>query len=250
MNTPEQKAQEEGYSFPYHYISGYENNNFTQFQNYKWGINYEATIQFLLSKISEETSNSIIDIGCGDGRLTKELYQKFGKTKNVVGLDYSDKAINWAKSLNPEITFYAKDIVQETINEKFEAGVLMEVFEHIPPISANAFVNAIAGLIKNGGHLYLTVPHINYPLTVHHFRHFSIKTLTEAFEDKFDILEIIPFEKIDKRKRILDTILTNKYFILNHTGFLNKIFKYYQKKLFFVKNENSCKRLFLKARRK
>ena len=52
---------------------------------------------------------SLIDVGCGDGRLIYEAigYKKFSK---LVGVDYSDKAISFAKIINNNCKFYRIDL--------------------------------------------------------------------------------------------------------------------------------------------
>ncbi|MDC0376153.1 class I SAM-dependent methyltransferase [Pelagibacteraceae bacterium] len=56
--------------------------------------------RFILNEIKKDDQSikSIVDVGCGDGRITKELSETFN-TKKILGIDYSSKAINLAKAL-------------------------------------------------------------------------------------------------------------------------------------------------------
>src|SRR5262245_37977053 len=70
-HTP-QTLQEAEYWFPYHYVSQWSP-RFSQCFYDSWGIHYISTIEFLLEKLSALPFYSIVDIGCGDGRMSREL---------------------------------------------------------------------------------------------------------------------------------------------------------------------------------
>ena len=242
-----QKKQDDEYDFPYHYVSKYRN-GFKQHFNDSWGINYVSTIEFLIQKISSEICfESIIDVGCGDGRLVKELREDF-PAKRIQGIDFSQRAINLAKALNSAGEFYCKDITEKP-DKRFDICTLIEVFEHIPPNSSNQFVEGIANHLNKSGILYVTVPHSNKPVEYKHYRHFTIKSLISCFSDHFSPVEIIPFESNGIQKRILDTLLTNKLFILNVQRLRNIIYEYYKKNLFIVSDEKQCNRIFIKFKK-
>ncbi|MFW2605348.1 class I SAM-dependent methyltransferase [Aliarcobacter butzleri] len=244
-----QKSQDTEYDLPYHHISKFRG-KFSQTFNDTWGINYVSTIEFLLHKLEDENFSSIVDIGCGDGRLTLELYREFRNQSKILGIDYSEKAIRQARAVVNADIFKCVDITTEKLQEKFDLGLLIEVFEHVNPIYEEEFVCGIKNLLNQNAILYVTIPHENKPIEYKHYRHFSKSTILKSFEKYFEPIEIIPFEKISKRKKIIDWCLTNKYFILNHDKFKNFIYKYYKQNLFYVMDEQSCQRLFIKFRRK
>lgn len=247
MNQNEQKIQEEEYSFPYHYIPSYTK-NFTQTVNWTWGIKYISAIEFVIDKINQESHGSIIDIGCGDGRLTKELSEKLPNIK-ITGIDYSLRAINIARALNPTLDFKNIDIIKQEISEKYDVATLIEVFEHIPVDQHEKFVKSVASLIQPDGLLYLTVPHKNKPLNPKHFKHFDSKSIKEHFEEYFEVKEIIFIDKKTKLNKIISLILTNKLFILNNQKIKNILY-YIYKKLCLITQEDKCLRLFVKFKRK
>lgn len=247
MNTEKIPGiQEDSYDFPYHHVPTYKK-GFTQSFYWHWGINYVATIEFLIDKLKQEKFQSLADVGCGDGRLTKELRKEFSHVE-VEGIDYSEKAIRLAKAMDFEGKYECLDITKNQLKKRYDIALLIEVFEHIQPECGEAFLSAVANLINPGGLLIMTVPHINVPVEPKHYRHFSVETLSQCLEKKFVIEEIIPFEKKDKRKDIIDLLLYNKIFILNSGRIKNLIYKYYKKNLFFVKGEELCKRIYIKAR--
>ena len=238
-----QKLQDDEYAFPYHYVSQFEN-GFTQCFYDSWGINYVATIQFILSKLKEAPFGNIIDIGCGDGRLVQEIQRAF-PGKEIFGIDYSLRAITLARAMNPGGNYRQLNILTQEGEKQYDAGILMEVFEHIPPEDSDAFIRAIVKLLKPGGVLFVTVPHANKPLEYKHYRHFSSQSLSAAFAPYFDIQEVVPFEKGRRRKKIIDFILGNRLFILNYPRLRRILYNYYRNNLFFSPEEK-CNRLFLK----
>ena len=247
INTA-QTIQEDEYDYPYHYLVSAQP-YFHQHAIDNWGINYLSTIEFILEKISVLRSKSIIDIGCGDGRLTRELVKRFPNTK-VLGIDYSSKAIKLARALNPNIDYKKINIISGSIANKYDTAILMEVFEHIPISQQQKFIAGVAKTIGKNGSLYLTVPHTNVAVQPKHFQHFDSKSISDSLSDKFIIEQIIPFEVISWRKNIIDRLLSNQYFVLNYPPILIRIYEYYKKHLFHVTTENRAKRLLVIAKKK
>jgi len=247
----EQQVQDDFYKFPYHYCVQFKN-QFSMIYLFDWGLNYASAVEFLLEKISKnEKKDSILDIGCGDGRLTRELYLKF-KNSKVEGVDYSEKPIQLATALNSDlnIKFHAKNIIEDRFTQTFDIATLMEVYEHIEPKNAKLFLKGVYETLNNDGVLHLTVPHKNVPIAPHHFRHFTVESLTEELKEYFDIIEVIPFEKISGKRKWLMRLFANKYVILNHKKLNNKLYNYYKRKLFFVKDESQCQRIYVQCKKR
>lgn len=244
-----QLLQDEEYSFPYHYIPKYKD-GFTQNYNWSWGKQYASAIEFILNEIKKDDQyvKSIVDIGCGDGRITKELSETFNN-KKILGIDYSSKAINLARVLNPNISFLNIDIISEKIKEKFDAITLIEVFEHIPLDLCEDFTQALPDFLNDNGKIYLTVPHQNKTLQDKHFQHFNYKSLAKYFEKNFKITEVIYIQKHDKLLSALNKLMSNNFYIINNSFLNNYFYKFYKKRYFFAE-ENNCGRIYLKLIKK
>jgi len=242
-----QTVQEEQYRFPHHYVPQFKGGFSTSVYS-GFGINYVSTIEFLLSKLDKIEFNSLADIGAGDGRLVKELAEQY-PTKKVTGIDYSQRAINMAKGLNPTLDFIKADIINDNILKKFDILTLIEVFEHIPIEICDDFVNALHELLNGNGLLLLTVPHVNKPVSKKHYQHFSSTSLKEYFEKKFFVEEEIFFEVKNWRLFFIRKLLKNKLFLLNNQWMLNCLYKSYKKHCFYTV-EKDCGRIFLKLRKK
>lgn len=248
MHNKRQDLQEAEYKFPYHYISSFKpafKHSFTD----TWGINYVSTVEYLLGRLDQLEFSSIVDVGCGDGRFSRELSERF-RNKFVLGIDYSYRAIDLARAINRDmdnLRFIAYDIRNSWDGKKHDIAILMEVFEHIPTRDEEAFISGLHELLRKGGILLLTVPHTNKPVEYKHFRHFSSYTIAESLKNLFEITEIVPFEKVTPIRRIVYFLLANQFFVLNNQRLLNWIYKYYRNNLFFCEKENKCQRIFLKA---
>jgi 2-polyprenyl-3-methyl-5-hydroxy-6-metoxy-1,4-benzoquinol methylase len=243
----QQKIQDEEYIFPYHYISDHEN-GFSQSINWGFGLSYESFLEFLVQEISYCSGESIADIGSGDGRLVREISKKFPK-KTVLGIDYSEKAINLAKAMNPGLTFFCADINSDKRLGKYDIITLIEVLEHIPIERIDNFVEALRGKLKEGGYLFITVPHKNKSLQSKHFQHFSFRSLTHYFDDYFNLEKKVFFEKRSFLAAIIQKILANNIFILNSSILKYFLYNIYKKKCFRAQ-EKDCGRIFLKLRKK
>jgi len=241
--------QESEYCFPYHYISKMPSEGFTQHFVDTWGINYISTINFLLDKIEKLQLKSLLDIGCGDGRFTREIHIRVPSLE-LKGIDYSKQAITLAKAMNQDffdIEYEKIDISTCDLQKKYDVAVLMEVFEHIPINETEAFLFGIRRALKDGGILLLTVPHINKKVEYKHFQHFSIESISNYLSPHFHIKEAIPFEKKGRLRRILNFILCNKFYVLNNRNFLMYLYNFHAKYLFNCKSEDECQRIFIKA---
>ncbi|MFC1695076.1 class I SAM-dependent methyltransferase [Pseudomonadota bacterium] len=248
--SSEQQRQEQEYWFPYHYVAQFENDRFRTGYLDSWGINYVSTIEFLLEKIGDATNAQITDIGCGDGRLSRELALKFREC-SITGIDYSRRAVGLAAAMNEgvaNLSFKAIDITADHELGQFDVAILMEVFEHIPPGDTEKFMSSVHRLLKPDSVLHMTVPHKNTPTDPMHFQHFSVSGLLEHLEDKFEVIEIIPFERISVARTLTVWLLCNRFFILNNPRMLSMLYRYYKRKLFFVQSEKNCQRIYVKAR--
>ena len=244
-SNPIQTAQEQEYDYPYHYIAQFEG-GFTHCAYDTWGLNYVATIEFLLDRLDQHPFSSLLDTGCGDGRLTKEIARRFPR-RRIVGIDYSHQAISLAQAMYPQGEFHQLDVTKNEWGDQFDIVTLIEVFEHIDPITQGDFLRNLAKCLKPGGTLYLTVPHVNTPIGYKHFRHFTVPSISGCLAPFFNIVEVMPFEKRSIVKTMIDALLVNRVFILNHKRTRNFLYQYYKSKLFFSGSEKQCGRIFIKA---
>jgi len=172
--TDRRQQQESLYRFPYHYLPQLdESGGFSRFMALSWGFGYLCCLLEATEEILAEAPASILDVGCGDGRLLSLLA---GRTDAALtGIDNSEKAIALARALNPNGNFIAGDI--DGVNEKHGCVSCLDVLEHIADEEVTGFLDRLGGLVQPGGRLIIGVPSVNRPFSSKHYRHYTEQTL-------------------------------------------------------------------------
>lgn len=247
MNVADiQKRQEAQYHFPYHYIPYIEGNKFSQSKTLKWGYEYLSYIYFVINKISSLHFNTLLDVGCGDGRFLHELNKKF-TDKHLYGIDTSKRAISFAKLINTKkIDFICNDITNQNILQyKFDIITLIETLEHIEPNKIDNFLYNIKLRLSETGFFILTVPSNNLPLIDKHYQHFDMNSLEKIIQPYFKIKEYYFLNKKSKLdKKVLRKIFVNNIFVLNQERLMFLLYKIYCH-CFLNANEKNAKRIAL-----
>jgi ubiquinone/menaquinone biosynthesis C-methylase UbiE len=104
---------------------------------------YGEEIVNLLNPLKDET---ILDIGCGTGDLTKKISDL---CKKIIGLDNSAEMIKTAKGKFPEIAFIVGDANDFKYDESFDAVFSNAVLHWIP--DAEKVIQNINKHLKTGG---------------------------------------------------------------------------------------------------
>lgn len=91
----------------------------------------------------------ILDLGCGTGGECKRLIELGAK---LIGIDFSEKSINYAKENVPEAQFLQKDILDMNFEKNFFDGVLEAgVLFHLSENEQNQVLKNIFTILKNKG---------------------------------------------------------------------------------------------------
>jgi 2-polyprenyl-3-methyl-5-hydroxy-6-metoxy-1,4-benzoquinol methylase len=214
--------QDDLYQFPYHYIPSIDNDGrgIRIHRTLNWGLDYITYLSFIENKIRSVQPKSLIDIGCGDGRLIS-LINNY--VPNICGIDLSSQAIQFAKAFNPSIKFVCDDI--SCIDEKFEMGCLIEVLEHIPDDEVMEFIAQVYRVISIDGKLLISVPTTNAPLNKKHYRHYTQGLLSTTLESYFKIEQIWWIYKSNLLERLLRACLCNPLFVTNSASIRNLIWR-------------------------
>lgn len=243
-------SQESQYALPYHYIPSIEDGHFQQHLYWSWGFHYLGAIELVLSILAEEPFESLIDVGCGDGRFLLEVSKRyFGKP--LVGVDSSQRAIHLARALNPNLNFECRDIcVDKHRQDSFTVATVIEVLEHIPVESIEDFIVGLADFQESGGRLILTVPHKNKTVQAKHYQHFDGESLKKVLGPHYEIERTLFFDMSSRLfDGIINRLLGNRFFILNNRFLLDLLYHTYRKHCFFC-NEAKCRRICLVGRKK
>tara|TARA_B110000027_G_C16096073_1_gene290861 strand:- start:59 stop:688 length:630 start_codon:yes stop_codon:yes gene_type:complete len=174
--------------------------------DYDWINNNTSHHEYLISSVKNllheinlgNEKLELLDVGCGNGYLTKTICNEFRKT---LGIDLSKEGINQAEKYTNENLNFLNSDMENLISEgkKFDFISSFEVIEHqyLPDL----FLKNISKLLKTNGYFLVSTPYHGYIknllislLNKHdshynpHWRHghikfFSIKTFTKTLGD-------------------------------------------------------------------
>lgn len=173
-----QEIQDNQYWFPYHYLDLY-----SEFYRRVAYLDYLSLLKVIKQVLSPLRGQRLLDAGCGDGRLCYELREENVK---ITGVDYSEKAISFAKAFNAAVKFHVTDLAELRFEEEFDIVALVEVLEHIPPSSISTIISNLRKALKADGQLLVSVPTTNLPVSKKHYQHFTIDSLEKLFVPIFE----------------------------------------------------------------
>lgn len=246
MKTKEQ-LQENQYHFPYHHLTHEENGAIYIFRHLFWGLEHYTYIKFVIDKLKIHNPASLVDIGCGEGRILSELEPHL-QNKTLHGYDISESAINFARAFVPRLSFNTHNITETPLETKYDCAVSCEVIEHIKPEEVDDYCKNIAGSLNSNGTLFLTTPTTNIPTSAKHYQHFTIELLEDYLSPYFDIEEVAYLNKVNWHSKLLSRLLANRIFISNCHRLNRWVLEQYNKKLLIGTNKTGS-RIFIKAKK-
>jgi SAM-dependent methyltransferase len=125
-----------------------------------------------------------------------------GLDARIVGVDYSERAISFAKAFNPGIEFFVQDLTLLDLPYRFDQIILNEVIEHIPPEMLPEIIRRIAAHLKDEGMLVVSVPSANKPVSAKHYQHFTPESLEKTLRPYFSITSLECYGRSGKEKRL------------------------------------------------
>ena len=216
--TDPQSSQENEYNIPYHFLMSQSSILAFPKKIYTAPI-YLYYLERIIEVIMEyHNGGSIFDDGSGDGRLLYELRKQNSNIK-ISGLDYSERAVSFAKIFNPGIEIQIADLTQNIPfeDDSFDTVISVETLEHIEPAKIPLVMGNFQKMLKGNGVLIVTVPHKNRPLDLkhyQHYQHFSSHTLIKLLEPYFDIESTHGYHHASKGRNLILKIITILYYFL------------------------------------
>jgi SAM-dependent methyltransferase len=236
------EGYEEDYILPYHWL----------LDEYSLqGMEYYGYLKIIVSLVLEEGKElKILDAGCGDGRLAAVLSNLGFK---VVRIDFSQNAINYARKLVPKADFICMNIYEigkyKEFHEQFDVLVLMEVLEHLNPITYQQVLKDLSTVLREQGVLILSVPSTRTSLTnIQHYKHFSLSDINTIINESglFTIEKIIGNHHCILNNAFIKSILLKN---INKVKMFNKIFRKIYTTKFLMVPLDKAGRYIIKARR-
>lgn len=135
---------------------------------------YQGYMSLAVAELSE-TPGLVLDIGCGDGRISAQFSERGAR---VVGLDMVERAIGFARLLVPDASFAVHDAREPIAGRHVEPGsvdraYMIDMYEHIPPEDCPRVLANVLATLKPDGKFTLTVPSKLIPQGPAHYRHFD-----------------------------------------------------------------------------
>ena len=217
---------------------------FRQYQYWSWGYRYLGRLKVVFDLLDKLEFRSLLDIGCGDGRFLREIRLAYPNLK-LTGIDSSEKALDLAKQMNPELEFEQRDILDSPLETKWDVITLLEVIEHVPPSTLPDFMMSACGMLNPGGHLIITVPHLNEKLIPKHYQHFSLEKLRTLLPPGFKEQEAFLFDRVSPSMKIFLKMMggSGMFYIISHQGLNNLLYNYYIKKCLYSDKGRFCKKI-------
>ena len=117
----------------------------------------EAMAQAVIALLDLEDSERILDVGCGDGKITAEIASRVSRG-SVVGVDPSGEMINFAQShfgpaTRPNLRFQVADARSLPFKNEFDLVVSFNALHWIP--DQDAVLSSIHSALISGGRAQL-----------------------------------------------------------------------------------------------
>jgi 2-polyprenyl-3-methyl-5-hydroxy-6-metoxy-1,4-benzoquinol methylase len=160
-------AASEGYLAEYQYGSAEASHT----EAYLW--------RHIISLCAELGARRVVDIGCGNGALCRELASR---GYEVVGCEPSADGVRLAKNSAPELVFHQLGVDDDPSavgNASFDVAIATEVIEHL--VRPRNLLRFAKQLLRPGAHLIISTPYHGY-----------LKNLLLALSNKWDA-HLTPF---------------------------------------------------------
>ena len=135
-------------------------------------------IQAVMQELRDSGAKSVLDLGCGQGQLLKEILTE-PQVQSVTGVEVSHRSLGTAKrrlkfnqltpGLQSKLTFIHSSLIyRDPRLSNADAAVAMEVIEHIDPPKLDAFEDAVMATARPRT-LIITTPNREYNILFPNF---------------------------------------------------------------------------------
>ena len=171
--------------------------------------------EFLLTHLSGISGSfkSVLELGCGFGRITKLLLTNYDNITEYLAIDISPDQIENAKTLisstkisnKVKLDFLVSDIQSLKLDKQYDLVILSEVLLHILPTEIDSIVNKLISMTKR--HIINIDWYEDQPPKTqasHNFIH-QYESIYKKYTEPSTRIERIP---IKRKKKLLGTLDT------------------------------------------
>lgn len=121
-------------------------------KNFQYNDNFELQEQMLIDCLKKYSFSTVLEVGCGFGRITKLLVSNFPKINEYLAFDLSSHQIENARinikdTPNNEIVQFAvSDIQSFNSNKKYDLVIASEVLMHVLPSEIETVIQKLVSL--------------------------------------------------------------------------------------------------------
>lgn len=123
-------------------------------EQFEYNKNYKLQETMLIDYLKNISPfSSVIELGCGFGRITKRLLSNFPDIEEYVAVDISPhqvknaiEHIKEAYKRNTMIQFIVSDVRLLGIHKKYDLVLASELLMHIPPSEISNIIRKLAGI--------------------------------------------------------------------------------------------------------
>jgi SAM-dependent methyltransferase len=212
----QQVLQDSQYTFPYHFIPQRNDHGWDVSRHLWWGYEYLAVLETVMSLAVKHAPTTVLDFGCGDGRLISELCKT--TIRAIAGVDVSERALSMAQAIignSNRVKFFRT--LDDAKEGQFDVVIAMEVLEHIPPDELQVVCDGISRVLERRGCLIVSVPTKNIPRNRKHYRHFALRDLKEETKNYFVVDEVYFIHRVGLFYAVLRRAIVNHFVILTWT---------------------------------
>ncbi len=136
-----------------------------------------AEIESLYKVFSQSPIYSILDWGCGTGRVTRHLPDYFPGAK-ITGGDVNPSCIQWLQNNIQGIEWIqsSTDLSGDTISSQYDLIIALSVLTHLPASEQANWLNKLNGLLQPQGLVWLST---HGKIYLHQLTHQQKKQLSE-----------------------------------------------------------------------
>ena len=167
-----------------------------------------------MSEVEKLCPESVLDFGCGDGRLLSELAVR-APTSELWGVEIVERALHFASGFNDEAKVRFARSLEELRGKRFDVIVASEVLEHIPPDECAQIVSGLGELVSPSGALVVTVPTHNIRVSRKHFRHFDENELAALLGPHFELDSSRYIQRVGLVPKFVEGMAVNRFFVAN-----------------------------------